>query len=156
MLSLVTITKSASCLNALELMFKNKIHHLIVMDGASFFGTVSDRDIFYRWFNQSEGENFTLNELPVSSAARKDCPIINPETSLFQIAEWMRNYSVSVLPYRGQDGSFKTITETDLLNILWGMIKRENIFDKFLKATETGLASPTVQKIIEMLSQLGI
>ena len=137
-------------------MAQNKVHHLVVTHKGLPIGTIDDRDIFYRWFHQAKSQRVDLESLSVNSVLRTGLPLITPETPLLKILEWMNDCKTSVLLYKENPTSWRAITETDLLKLMDYWLQPNKPFQALRTETETNLAYPLAQKVIEMLSLMGI
>lgn len=153
---LVLIKSTANFKTALDLMLKQKVHHLAVEESGRIIGTVSDRDLFYFWYKQKADDVFYFQNLTVIEAARTDCPILTYSTSLQQTLNWMQDFRTSILLYANSKEEWGTVTDSDLLNIFWQTTKQESFIGGIVTESEIKLASPLAQKTIELITQMGI
>ena len=154
--ALITIDKNAHCDEALELMKLHQIHHLIVIENGDPVGIISDRDILFKWIRATSIASTALGKLPIEPIARIRLPVIKPETSLSQTLNWMGQYGTSAMLSRNDQGNWGIVTETDLLRALDKILIRVEWRKKLLIDGESVLSAPLVQKLMEMLSQMGL
>ncbi|NBY19118.1 CBS domain-containing protein [bacterium] len=88
---IVTIDKNASCGEALELMSKNHIHHLIVTENNDPIGLVSDRDVFFRWFRGNFLSRSEFEQSPVHYLVRTHLPFITEKQLCWKLANGCKN-----------------------------------------------------------------
>jgi CBS domain-containing protein len=153
---LLTLDVSASCQQALSLMIHHRIHHLIVTENNSPIGVLTDRDIFYRFFpSKFKGAN-SFEAVTIGSVVRRNVPVLSSTTKLSEALEKIETFGISAILHRNPDGSWGVITETDLLVLLNKIVHEVNWRRAFLAETETTLASPILQTLIERLNQIGL
>jgi acetoin utilization protein AcuB len=107
-----TIGLEAPAESAWERMRLQRIHHLVVMDGRSVAGVVSDRDLGgARGVRLRQGRHVSELMTPnVVSAA--------PTTTVRQAANLMRGRSIGCLPVVDNGALRGIITVTDLLELI--------------------------------------
>lgn len=153
---IVTIDKNASCGEALELMSKNHIHHLIVTENNDPIGLISDRDVFFRWFRGNFLSRSEFEQSPVHYLVRTHLPFITEKTTLLEVSEWMQKYGTSALLSKSGKNNWGIVTETDLLISLIGILKKLDFPRSLWLEGQQELSSPLVQRIIESLVQAGL
>ena len=119
-------------------------------------GVISDRDIFYRWTRGVPFAFQDLENLPIVQIMRTHLPVVTPEINLTQVVKWMSEFGTSAILSRTIDGDWGIITESDLLAALDKLLSKEQMRQELLREGETALASPLVQKMMEMIAQMGI
>jgi CBS domain-containing protein len=152
----VTIDKSGSCQQALSLMIHHRIHHLIITENNLPVGILTDRDMLYKSYSSTDGLPTALKNLSIDSVMRRKVPIIDSKTTLSETLEEMDALGISAVLLRNANGSWGIITETDLLRLLNKLVHKLNWKKTLVMETETALASPVLQKLIEMANQMGI
>lgn len=118
-----TIEASASCREAVALMYRGKIRHLPVVDGTGrVVGIVTDRDLRHRLFEPAvfrEIGNVPVDSLleatPVSAVMSTPAVTAGPDDELQDAAARMRKDGVGSLPVVEAGRVLGIITETDLL-----------------------------------------
>lgn len=151
---LITIPCEATVADALILMRGREIHHLLVMRGEDVRGVVSDRDILAKAFDQ---ETMRINaSLRVSDVMISQVPVLDRDTSVGSALAALRQYKVSALPIR-VDKQLAIVTETDFLNMLAATHRRSNDPERQMEdRVEVALANPLMQKVMQMLADIGI
>lgn len=148
----LTVAPEDKALMALLRMKKNRIHHLPVVRSGRLIGMVSDRDILDCALCVGVGDE--LSWLSVDKAMRRDVPEVSGVSDAADVIRLMVEGGFSALPVI-EDGRLKGIvTEMDMLRLsaqLWN----EDSIPRPL-AMYPYLTSPVTQKVMSMLSDLGI
>jgi len=118
-----TVHASVSCRAAVALMYRDRIRHLPVVDGAgSLIGIVTDRDLRHRLFSPSVFDKIgtvpveaLLESVPVRDVMSAPVVTAGPEDDLETAAGAMREDKVGSLPIVENGRVVGIITETDLL-----------------------------------------
>ncbi len=153
---LITIDKSAQCHEALHLMAKNQLHHLVVTENDHPIGVLNDRDVFYHWGRGAFLTRSDFESFPIETITRTHLPIVTKKTTLSEVVRWMKNLGTSALLSQTNDNQWSIITESDLLMALDQILEKKQWPEQLLAEGESQLASPLVQKLMEMLGQMGI
>lgn len=155
----VTIHKNAPLVEAIGLMRRNSIHHLVVTEGERPLGVLSDRDIMQKGF---ASHSVVLN--PIMSVGEAMHPLtqaLTDKSDLSDAISLMHNERVSALPLMSQGKLSGIVTESDLLTILrtlLGAVPADAEAEE-LDASEKGrlmLGNPLVQNLMKLLSEAGI
>ncbi len=148
----ISISPSASVQEAIALMDKFKIHHLLVMEGDNFKGLVEGRDLIFS--AQYFADKF--NTKKVSDVMRTEVPMIYESTDVGAVAEMMLNNRLTAIPIV-EAGRIKGIlTESDLLRLFQTILGKNTGLPILVKEGEAALANPLIQKVFQLLSELGI
>ena len=148
----LTAEPDDKALTALQRMKKNRIHHLAVVVSGQLVGMVSDRDIIDSALCVGVGGE--LSWLTVERAMRKDVPEISSASDASDILKLMVEGGFSALPVV-EDGRLKGIvTETDLLRLSVQLLEADPIPRPL--SMYPYLTSPVTQKVMSMLSDIGI
>ncbi len=121
--NVTTIEASASCREAVALMYREKIRHLPVVNAAGqVVGIVTDRDLRHRLFEPSvfravgtRPVDALLEATPVSTVMSTPAVTAGPEDDLGGAAQQMVEHKVGSLPVVEGGRVLGIITETDLL-----------------------------------------
>ena len=117
----ITVDQEASILDAQELMVKNKIRHLPIIDkDQKLIGIVTDRDIRsalpYRFFDAPDSEREKIYALKVKDIMTKDPISISPTYTIQDALLLIQNSKVGALPVVDDDHRLKGIISVrDLL-----------------------------------------
>jgi CBS domain-containing protein len=95
-----TISRSASILDAAQLMRGNNIGDVIVLEDDRLFGILTDRDIVVRGL----AERLDPETIPVSEICSRDLTTIEPTTSIEQAERLMREKAIRRLPVVDESG----------------------------------------------------
>lgn len=153
---LISIDKQETCKEALSQMAQHHVHHLAVTENNDPIGILSDRDILFRWVRGPFVTRDEFDNLPIHPLVRTHLPVVTEKTSLSETLGWMRNLGTSALLSYNSSKHWSIITETDLLLALDSMVKNKNWRHELIAETESELASPLVQKLVENLVQMGL
>lgn len=155
----VTIDCRSPLVNAIDLMRRKQIHHLIVTDANDPIGVLSDRDILLKGFARN---SVVLN--PIMSAAEAMHPLhstLTDKTDLSEAIAAMHREGVSALPLVSNGELTGIVTESDLLRILRTLMSAVPVDQEAmdLDAADKGrlmLGNPLVQNVMKLLSEMGI
>lgn len=153
---LVSIDRTASCGEALKLMVKHHIHHLVVTENNDPVGILSDRDIFFRWFKGGYQNHWDFEISPIGPSIRTHLPCITEKTTLLEATDWMGQFRTSALLVKRGLNKWGIITDTDLLKSLVTILQRKNWVQELALTSESELSTPLVQKLIDNLVQAGL
>lgn len=155
----ITIAKKAPLLEALNLMRKNHIHHLVVMEGDTIAGIISDRTILTKGMAP---QSVILNPImTVGDVMRPLARTLTETSDLADAMALMHEEKVSALPLVSKGKLTGIVTESDLLRILrtlLGALPADSEAEE-LDAAEKGkliLGNPLVQNVMKILSEAGI
>ncbi len=107
---------------AMELMYKNRIRQLPVVEGRKVVGIITDRDL--REASASSATslsvwelNYLLEQVKVKDVMTHDVITVNPETSVEEAARIINDNKIGGLPVLENDVLVGIITESDLLDL---------------------------------------
>src|SRR5215831_9088404 len=107
--NVLTVAPADSADSAWERMWRNRVHHLVVMDGRSVIGVISDRDL-----GGARGQRLrsgsSVAELMTSSVV-----VASPKATIRQAANLMRGRSIGSLPVVDRGRLKGIVTVSDLL-----------------------------------------
>jgi acetoin utilization protein AcuB len=106
---LITISPNANVLDALNILHKNSIRHLPVVDGHEFVGFIAEPDI--RQVLLLPGGN----EVKIEEVMNREPVTIGPEENLEEAAKLIYHYKVSALPVLEHGNLVGIITTGDIL-----------------------------------------
>src|SRR4051794_25125792 len=92
--SAVSVSPDTSVYDALRIMAEKNIGSVIVMDGGSYLGIVTERDYSRKVILQNKHSNTTL----VSEIMTSDLPHVSPEDTIDQCMELMTKNNIRYLP----------------------------------------------------------
>lgn len=148
----ITIEPDATVMDAITIMNKFQIHHLLVMEKDQFKGLVEGRDLMF--FSQySTGP---LNNRKVSDVMRKNVPMIYDSTEVGGVLDMMLSYHLSAVPVVEKGKIVGIVTETDLLKLLNKMLGRNHRLPILAQEGEAILANPLLQNLFRILENLGL
>ena len=105
----ITIARKAKIKEAIKVMSKNNIGSLVVAEKNNFFGILSERDIIH-YLAKSNNLNESINKI-----MSKKIITIEPEYSLEEAANIMREHKIRRLPVVEKDKLLGIITATDII-----------------------------------------
>jgi acetoin utilization protein AcuB len=108
-----TITANATAVDARDAMRTARIRHLVVVDGRTVVGILSDRDLGGRGAGGKTLQGLTVADLMTSTVvtARTD-------TTVRQAANLLRGHVIGCLVVQDGDRPIGIVTTTDLLDLL--------------------------------------
>jgi len=106
-----TVAPTLIAAEAAERMRQNRIRHLVVKDGRTIVGVLSDRDVRGRGAAQLTQQ--TVADLMTRSAAS-----IGPRDTVRAAANLMRGRTIGCLPVVERERLIGIVTVTDLLDLL--------------------------------------
>ncbi|MFN4132926.1 MAG: CBS domain-containing protein [Candidatus Hadarchaeales archaeon] len=95
--TVVTIAKSKSLMEAVELMEKNKVSRLLVTDDGKIAGTLTEKDII-RGLGTPQAYRVPPSRIHVSGVMGRDPITVEPELTAKRAAELMLERNISGLP----------------------------------------------------------
>jgi CBS domain-containing protein len=111
------IDKDQSVSSSVDLMRKNRISRLPVMDGGNLVGIVTEKDIVAKLSSSRVG-SFLPSNLRVSSIMTSHLKTVSPDTDVREAAKEMITSDVSGLPVIGSKGELLgVVTKTSLLKL---------------------------------------
>jgi acetoin utilization protein AcuB len=110
-----TIAASAPLADAREQMKRQEVRHLLVTDGASVVGVLSERDVSRRRGNGT---------LKVRDAMSTPVVIAGPRTNVREAANLMRGNRIGCLPIVDGGQPVGVITVSDLLDLIGKGVSR--------------------------------
>lgn len=120
--NVVTIRPDDSIRLAMELMHKNRIRQLPVVEGRKVVGIITDRDL--REASPSSATslsvweiNYLLEQVKVKDVMTCDVITVSPETSVEEATRIINDHKFGGLPVVEDDKLVGIITETDLLEL---------------------------------------
>lgn len=110
-MSVQTVPSSMAVADAWELMRRRRIHHLVVVDGSSVIGVLSDRDI--------GGEPDSVrSQARVSDVMTRRVVTTAPEVPVRKIANLMRGRTIGCVPVMREGRLAGIVTVSDLLQLV--------------------------------------
>jgi CBS domain-containing protein len=104
--------------DAYRRMRLNRIRHLVVMDGKSVVGVVSERDL-----GGSRGAPLRTGRT-VEELMARDVALATPETTIRQAANMLRGRTIGCLPVMAGSKLVGIVTVTDLLELVGDVIRK--------------------------------
>jgi len=155
----ITIEKKAPLVQAIELLRRHQIHHLVVTEGQTPYGVLSDRDIIEKGLaNHSVVLNPILN---VGEVMHPITRCFTDKTDLSEAIDIMHKEGCSAIPLMAKGELTGIVTESDLLHILRTLLSGGKAEPETteLDAADKGqvmLGNPLVQNVMKMISEMGI
>ena len=122
--ALVTVPPDTTLLSAQDILEKNRINHLLVVDAdGELLGIVSDRDLKKSWASSattlSKNElMYLLDQVTVFSIMAKKTIAITPGTTIERAALLMNQNRINALPVLEGKDLVGIITSSDVIKIL--------------------------------------
>ena len=116
----IAVPPDTPVLDARQLMAKERIRHLLVMDGGDLVGMVTDRDIRLNMPSPATSLsvwelNHLLTKLTVNQVMTKSVITIGPDREASDAARLMLDHKIGALPVVDGGALIGIVTETDLL-----------------------------------------
>jgi acetoin utilization protein AcuB len=121
---LVTVSPETTLVEARDIIDKNKIEHLLVVNKkGKLVGIVSDRDLKQNWASPATSLsthelNYLLQKVQVSMIMVKTLVTVSPDTTIERAAYVMQTHHISSLPVMAGDELVGIITRTDVMGVL--------------------------------------
>jgi CBS domain-containing protein len=150
------IAPTTTAQDALALMLRQGVHHLLVMQADTYLGIVSDRDLIQGAMRQ--GQLPAGLAAPVQTFLSRCVPPVRRESTLREIFEVMDAHHASAVPVAQGQTIFALITESDLLRFLRQM-ESEIVVEQpseLTTLTQVFLSNPLMQSAMNAVSSLGI
>jgi acetoin utilization protein AcuB len=125
--SLVTIAPEETLRTALELLLKNRIRHLPVVDGSTLVGIVTDRDVkratpsVLSGIDRDEHER-VLAETKVAQLMTRDPVTVTPKTKLKGAVELFIKRRVGALPVIDEGRLVGILSDTDIVHVAFDLL----------------------------------
>ncbi|MCS4542300.1 MAG: CBS domain-containing protein [Euryarchaeota archaeon] len=110
----ITIDKDANLSHALEIMKKNNISRLIVIENGKLVGIITEIDIAKK-LGSSKAGKVSSERLHVSAAMTEKPITISLNSSISEVAQLMLEHRISGLPVMDNDKIVGIITRSDLI-----------------------------------------
>ena len=107
----VSVSPDTSVYEALRIMAEQNIGSVIVMEGDSYLGIVTERDYSRKVILQNKHSNTT----PVSEIMSSDLPHVSPEDTIDQCMELMTKNNIRYLPVFSNDRLAGIISMSDVV-----------------------------------------
>lgn len=122
--NLITVSPTTSLVQARDIIEKNKIDHLLVVnDKKKLVGIISDRDLKQNWASPATSLsvhelNYLLHRVEVSMIMIKTVVTIPTSTTIERAALIMQEHRISALPVMEEDKLTGIITIHDVMAVL--------------------------------------
>lgn len=116
----ITVIPDTAVFDARQTMLKERIRHLLVMEGGRLVGIVTDRDIRLNLPSQATSlsvweVNYLLARLTVGQVMTRSVIITGPDQDARAAARLMLEHKVGALPVLDGEHLIGILTETDVL-----------------------------------------
>ena len=117
---LITVHPDTPVFEARQTMVKERIRHLLVTEGRSLVGIITDRDVRLNLPSQATSlsmweVNYLLARLSVGKVMTRSVIIIGPDQDARDAARLMLEHKIGALPVLDGDHLVGILTETDVL-----------------------------------------
>jgi acetoin utilization protein AcuB len=125
--SLVTIAPEDTLRAALDLLLKNRIRHLPVVDGAALVGIVTDRDVkratpsVLSGIDRDEHDR-VLASTKVAQFMTRDPVTVTPKTGLKAAVEIFLKRRVGALPVVEDGRLVGILSDTDIIQVAFNLL----------------------------------
>ena len=122
--NLVTVSPETTLVEAREVIEKNRIEHLLVVDKKGhLIGIVSDRDLKQNWASPAttlsvHELNYLLQKVEVRMIMVKTLKTVAPDTTIERAASIMQTENISSLPVMAGEQLVGIVTSTDVMAVL--------------------------------------
>jgi CBS domain-containing membrane protein len=152
----VTISPTETLVAAVAKMRAWDIRHLLVVENDLLVGLLAAEDIVWSGLM---GPDLQFNPTTlVEDAMNRDYPIIDEDTPLAEVVEVMQSRNVTAVPIIRDDRPVGILTSSDVVRVLRDILAEEekNRLRGLTADGRSTLASPFVQKVMKLISDLGI
>jgi acetoin utilization protein AcuB len=116
----ITVGPDTAVLDARHLMVKERIRHLLVTEGHTLVGMITDRDIRLNLPSQATSlsvweVNHLLTKLTVGKVMTRSVITVGPEREARDAAQLMLDHKIGALPVVDGERVVGIVTETDML-----------------------------------------
>ncbi len=121
---LVTVPPEMTLVDAMELITRKQIAHLLVVDkNNKLVGLVSDRDLKQNWASpattlSTHELNYLLTKVTVNMIMIRKVVSVTPGTTIERAAHVMQEHRIGALPVMDKDRLVGIITTTDVMGVL--------------------------------------
>lgn len=122
--NLVTVSPETTLVEAREVIEKNRIEHLLVVDKKGhLIGIVSDRDLKQNWASPATTLSvheltYLLQKVEVRMIMVKTLKTVAPDTTIERAASIMQTENISSLPVMAGEQLVGIVTSTDVMAVL--------------------------------------
>ncbi len=122
--NLVTVSPETTLVEAREVIEKNRIEHLLVVDKKGhLIGIVSDRDLKQNWASPATTLSvheltYLLQKVEVRMIMVKTLKTVAPDTTIERAASIMQTENISSLPVMAEGQLVGIVTSTDVMAVL--------------------------------------
>ena len=151
---LVSVSEDAHFGFIYDVMKSNKVQHVAVLREQSFLGLVHQESLLDAIMVSPHGfERIKAKDIMICNL-----PQVGPETLVEDIVHMMRDNQQTALPYIENSECKTLITRTDLLKLTSDRLTEEdpNIIEQAIIKGEVAMVNPLLQKIMNLLSDIGI
>jgi CBS domain-containing protein len=117
--TVITVNKSKSLMEAVELMKKNEISRLVVVDDGKIVGVITEKDVI-RELATPQAYKIPPTKIHVSGVMSADIITVEPEVTAKRAAELMLERNVSGLPVVSGDELKGIVTKLDFAKVCFG------------------------------------
>ena len=122
----ITVPGDMPVVDARQLMVKHRIRHLLVTDGRTLLGIVTDRDIRLNLPSPATSlsvweVNYLLARLTVDSVMTRTVITVDSERDAVEAAALMLDHKIGALPVIDNGTMVGIVTETDVLRAFVAM-----------------------------------
>ncbi|RKO67370.1 CBS and ACT domain-containing protein [Desulfofundulus salinus] len=119
----ISIHSGTPILEALNIMKKNKIRHLPVVDKGRLVGLITERDLLTVTPSPATTlsvfeMNYLLSKMVIKDVMKTNPITVGPDCTIEEAALIMREHKIGSLPVVEDDGLVGIITQTDILDAL--------------------------------------
>ena len=116
----ISVSPETPVFDARQLMLKERIRHLLVMDGHELLGIVTDRDIRLNLPSQATSlsvweVNYLLAQLTVGQVMSRTVITVEPDREAHVAARILLEHKIGALPVVDDSRVVGILTETDIL-----------------------------------------
>ena len=151
--NLVFVDELDSLETALKKMDEANIHHIFVKDSSGPKSVVSQSDIV-SYILQSSDKQKVLGS-PIKLIPSSKLKVFDQDVELGEAINQMKALATDCIVIKSSDDTYGIITLTDIVRVLEQIIVNKDE-DSTISQAELTLASPLTQRLLKLLSDLGI
>ncbi len=148
------IESAAPLPEAFHRMREEDSHHLVVERGGDIVGIVSDRNLLFKGI-PLHGE--VLNPMLTVAEVMTPLPrLLTEDSSVDEALALMLKYRTDALPVVRPGGLVQIVTQEDLLRLMAKLMQHGPTLKDATVRGQVAMANPVVQKVLNLVAEMGI
>ncbi len=150
---LASVHEDAHVGSVYMVMKSHRVHHVAVLRGQTFVGLISQESLLDSIMTCPHD----FDTLDAKHIMIRNLPIAYPETLLEEIVQLMKDNNLTALPYIENNECKALITRPGLIKLTRDCLEDDpNILEQAISKSEAVMANPLLQRVMSLLSDIGI